>query len=235
MGAVHQRVERFVSFDGTPVEIWRSTGGAGPVALLLHGNGQINAWNIERIELARSLGFRTVAMEYRGYNGTAGRPSEAALVGDARALVEHLAQDGIDPREIVVWGYSIGAAVAIRIGADHRFGGMLLEAPFLSLRTLVAELYPFAPVRWLLLDPFASDEAAPTIASPTLVVAGERDDIVPVAHGRALAALVPGAELVSVPGAGHADILGVPEGRAAIERFLSSRIRAASEAGLRPR
>lgn len=222
-GASAFRSERFTSFDGTRVEVWRSGGGEGPVALLFHGNGQINATNLERMELARRLGYRVVAMEYRGYNGNAGRPAEAALVGDGEALLERLRAEGVQPGDVVVWGYSIGAAVAAQLGARHGFGALVLEAPFLSLRRLAAELYPGAPVRWLLLDPFLSSEAAPLIASPTLVVAGERDGIVPPAHGRALAALIPGAAFVEVPQAGHADILRFPDGLRAVEGFLAAR------------
>lgn len=224
VGANEQSAEHFTSFDGVPVEIWRSGEGAGPVVLLLHGNAQVNGWNLDRIELARSLGLRTVAMEYRGYNGNPGQPSEAALVGDARALLAQLAAEGTPAEEIVLWGYSIGAAIAVQIGVDRRFNGILLEAPFLSLRALVADLYPFAPVRWLLRDPFLSDEAAPAIASPTLVVTGEEDAVVPTAHARALAALVPDARLATIPGAGHADLVAARKGREEIELFLRARI-----------
>src|SRR4029077_20645733 len=102
---------------------------------------------------------------------------------------------------------SVGTAVAVAVAAEREIGGVILDPPFTSLSDVGAAAYPFAPVRWLIKDPFHSDERIAWVSAPLLVLHGERDRIVPIAFGERLFSLAREPKrFVRFPLGGHVDL-----------------------------
>ena len=145
--------------------------------------------------------------DYRGYGGNPGDPSEDGLAADARAAQQWLArQPDVDPRRIAYFGESLGAAVAVGLAVQSPPAALVLRSPFTSLPDVGAVHYPWLPVQRLLLDRYPSIDRIASVSAPVLVIAGDRDDIVPMSLSRRLydAAAEP-KRFVLVPGAGHND------------------------------
>ena len=106
---------------------------------------------------------------------------------------------------IALYGHSLGAAVAVHVASRRKVEALVLESPFDSMLSLVAEKVRWLPVGWLLRHPFRSDEKIDAVRAPTLVLHGEHDGLIPPGHGRRLAARIDAAFEI-VPGAGHADL-----------------------------
>ena len=115
-------------------------------------------------------------LHYRGYGGSSGKPSEAALFADALALFDKIRAEH---QNIVVVGRSLGSGVALYLASQRPVARLVLVTPYDSLLELAAKQFPYFPVRWLLLDKFESWRYAQQIAVPTLVVAAEHDEVIP--------------------------------------------------------
>lgn len=208
--------------DGERVIAWHvPPRGEKPVMLYFHGNGASLRWRVDRFRALTGDGTGLVALSYRGYGGSSGRPTEAGLISDASAAYAFaLARYGA-PR-IALWGESLGSGVAIALAAEHPVGHVIIESPFTSAADVGATRYWFVPVRLLMKDQFRSDERIGKVTAPVLVLHGEADTIVPIALGERLYALINAPKrFVRFPGAGHND-LGVRAVEAAKE-FLGER------------
>ena len=151
-------------------------------------------------------GTGLVALSYRGYGGSTGRPTESGMIADALAAYD-FAATRYPPDRIAVWGELIGSGVAVALAAEKPVGRVVLESPFTSITDIAAKIYWFFPVRWLIKDPFRSDLRIPKVTAPVLVLHGDRDIIVPFALGKQLYALIPGPKrFVRFPGAGHNEL-----------------------------
>ena len=183
----------------------------GPVrATVLVFNG--NAGNrAHRAPLARGLadrGYAVLLFDYRGFGGNPGTPSEDGLIRDARAARRHLAsRTGVDPARVALFGESLGAAVAVASAAEDPPAALVLRSPFTSMEAMARLHYPFLPVRRLLRDRYPSVERIASVRCPLLVVAGDRDGIVPPEESRALYEAAPSAHKrwLLVRGASHND------------------------------
>jgi alpha-beta hydrolase superfamily lysophospholipase len=149
--------------------------------VVFHGNGGWAANQKIYVEAFRQRGFRTFLYEYPGYGGRPGKPSEAAIVPDGRALIRSLARAGYGP--IYVWGESLGAGVASAVVADPQLPvhGLCLLAPWDTLAGVALHRYPFFAVRWLLKDTYDSTGNLAHFRGPICVVRGTRDWIIPPA------------------------------------------------------
>ncbi len=158
-------------------------------------------------------------MHYRGYGGSMGRPSEAALHADAAALFDEVRKTH---PEIAVVGRSLGTGIAVRLAATRPVDRLVLVTPFDSILNVARHRFPMIPVGWLLADRYESDRVAAQVTAPTLVIEAENDELIPARHTRALlAAFRPGiASLVSIAGTGHNTVSSSPDFMAAITRFL---------------
>lgn len=163
-----------------------------------------------RASLAAALAAHNVAtllFDYRGYGDNTGRPSEEGLARDARAALAYImTRVDVDTSRVVFFGESLGAAVAIRLATESQPFALVLRSPFTSLTDAGQFHYPFLPVRWLLRDRYPSLERVVSVSSPTLVIAGDRDRIIPIEQSRRLyAAIAAEKRLVEIAGADHND------------------------------
>ncbi len=117
------------------------------------------------------------ALNYRGYGGSTGKPSEAALVEDALALFDRVHAD--HPR-ITVIGRSLGSGIAVHLSSLRPVDRLVLVTPYDSLAEIAASQFRFLPVRWLLIDKFESWRYAPKITAPTQLVAAQFDEVIPM-------------------------------------------------------
>jgi fermentation-respiration switch protein FrsA (DUF1100 family) len=190
-----------------------------PVILYFHGNGGSLRWRVDRFRALTGDGSGLVALSYRGYGGSSGRPSETGLMEDAQAAYA-FARAHYPPERIVVWGESLGSGLAVALAAQKPAGRLVLQSPFTSAADVAAAMYWFVPVRWLMKDQFRSDLAIGKVTVPVLVLHGERDRIVPIALGERLYALINAPKrFVRFPGAGHND-LGAYGAIEAAKQFL---------------
>lgn len=221
VGLVKAEELKFPSGDGVDLIAWFKPPADGRATILFFtGNAGSAAWRSERISHYASRGYGFLILNYRGYGGSGGAPSEEGLIADGLAAADQLIQRGIAPGAIVLHGESLGAGVAVQVAARHAFRAVVLEAPFTSAVDVAAKAYPFLPARWLMHDRFLSIEHIGAVTSPVLIVHGEQDNLIPVSFGQRLfeAANEPKALMV-VPDAGHND-LDRPETRARIEAFI---------------
>jgi fermentation-respiration switch protein FrsA (DUF1100 family) len=177
---------RLDTADGERLIAWHvPPRGDRAVVLYLHGNGGALSHRAERFGALTADGTGLVAIDYRGYGGSTGRPTEAGFLIDAETAYAFAAARYPAAR-IAVWGESLGTGVAVALAAERSIGRLVLEAPFTSAADLAARHYPFVPVRWLMKDQFRSDLRIASVAAPLLVLHGARDTIVPIEYGERL-------------------------------------------------
>jgi pimeloyl-ACP methyl ester carboxylesterase len=174
--------------------------------VVFHGNGEFAWMRPEEVTAFTQRGFRVFAYEYPGYGGRPGKPSEAAIVPDAQALIRALDQAGFGP--IYVWGQSLGAGVAAAICADPTLPvhGLGLVTAWDNLANVGLSFYPFLPVRWLLIDKYDSIANLQHFPHPICVMRSEHDEIIPPALSLNLFAHLPDPKkLILFPDCGHND------------------------------
>lgn len=178
---------------------------SGPKALLYFG-GNAEAVSYQLPLLAAAFPEHALyLMNYRGYGGSTGKPTEAALVADALALFDKVHAEHSD---IIVMGRSLGSGVAIHLASLRPASRLVLVTPYNSIQDLAAKRYPYFPVRLLMQDKFESWRYAPKIGVPTLILVAEYDQLVPrdstdllVTHfrdGIATAVVIPGTRHNSI-------------------------------------
>jgi len=158
----------------------------GTLLLYLHGNAGHIGHRTDRVRPYLEAGFGVLLVEYRGYGGNSGRPSEAGLYVDARAALDFLAQEGVTPERIVLYGESLGTGVAVQMAVERACAALILEAPYTSVAAVAQSRYWMFPVRQLVLHKFDSLAKIGRIRCPIFVMHGERDRIIPIRYGREL-------------------------------------------------
>lgn len=223
LGEVWPGARRVDVPDGT-FFLFREVAGDGPVVVHFHGNAeQVSnlSWLAE--ELARR-GASLVAVEYPGYPGTKGGPSEDALLAASEAALQHLTTTlKVDRARLVLQGQSVGTGVAVELARRGWGRRLALLSPYTSLPDVGARAFPMFPVRLLMRDRFDSATRASGVKVPTLVVHGTKDQVIPWALGKELSAAIAGARFFSVDGADHND-LWIDDGvRDEVFGFLTAR------------
>ena len=196
--------------DGLTLGAWfvpATAASSGFTVLVFNGNGGNRAMRAPLASQLRARGFASLLIDYRGYGGNPGSPSEEGLTHDARAARRYLAsRPDVDERRLVYFGESLGSAVAVALAAESPPLALILRSPFTSLVDIGRHHYPFLPVRLLLRDRFAAIERIGRVRCPVLVIAAEADTIVPRQFSERLfeAAHEP-KRLLVVDGADHND------------------------------
>ena len=199
----------FDTVDGIRLHGWFVPRRPSPrfTLVVFNGNAGNRAYRSGLARAFREHGASVLLFDYRGYGGNDGHPTEAGLAADARAARAYLASRGdVDPNRVVYFGESLGAAVALGLALEHPPAALVLRSPFTSMADVGRVHYPWLPVRWLLRDRYPGLERIAQVACPLLVIAGDRDSIVPVEQSRQLydAASSP-KRLVVIGGADHND------------------------------
>jgi fermentation-respiration switch protein FrsA (DUF1100 family) len=180
----------------------------GRVIVYFHGNGGNIAYRGERLRHFVDKGFGALFLEYRGYGGNLGSPTEEGLFADARAALDFLNSEGVRADRIVLYGESLGSGVAVQMASERPVALLLLEAPYASIAAVARWHYPFLPVDLILKDRFDSLSRIGAVKSPILVLQGGRDNVIPIESGRELFAAAPEPKEIWVaPDGGHNDLV----------------------------
>jgi fermentation-respiration switch protein FrsA (DUF1100 family) len=195
--------------DGLALLSWyRPARDGNPVVAYFHGNGGNLGYRTNRMVRFAEAGLGVLMLEYRGFGGNPGAPSETGLYADAAAALDFLSrQEGIPASRLVLYGESLGSGVAAHMAAGRQIAALILEAPFTRLADAAAYHYPYVPVSLLLRDRFDSVSAIGRVTAPILILHGEHDPVIPVRLGHALFAAAPEPkEGWFSPQAGHEDL-----------------------------
>jgi pimeloyl-ACP methyl ester carboxylesterase len=201
----------------------------GPVVLAFHGNAEVSRWLVPwASRLGREAAACVVLAEYRGYDGLSGSPTYAASARDARAALDFIHNSlNVAPANVVLFGHSLGSAVAAELAAVAQPRALILLAPFSSARAMAARMIvPGLRVLFRVISRVHFDTVARVaeLAAPVWVAHGDRDLVVPARMGREVfAAAANRGELLMVSGAGHNDVAEV--GGAAYWSWLTRAVR----------
>lgn len=195
--------------DHLKIQAWYKKAKPGyPTVVYFHGNAHSLGNRSNRFKEMAAAGFGVLAPTYRGYGMSEGSPTEEGLYADARGAMSYATTKlSIPSRQMILYGESLGTAVATYAATEYAVGGVILEAPPISILKRGQELYPYAPVSILLKDRFETINRIKNIHAPLLILHGTVDRIVPAAHGKALydAAVAP-KHLILFKGIDHIDI-----------------------------
>jgi len=205
--------------DGVRIHaFWLPAEGATRALLFLHGNAGNASHRLPNAAELVGLGAHVLLLDYRGYGLSEGRPSEAGAYADARAGLAHLTETrGIEEGRIVVFGRSLGGAVAVDLVQDREVGGLILESTFTSVADMARSVLP--PAAPFVGGRFDSASKIGGLRAPLLFFHGDRDEIVPYRLGRELFGAAPEPKAFeTLAGAGHNDTVQVG-GRPYFERI----------------
>jgi fermentation-respiration switch protein FrsA (DUF1100 family) len=201
----------FTTGDGLRLQAWYvpAAGEQVGAVLVLPGNGGNRAGRWPLAAALRRAGLATLLVDYRGYGGNPGEPTQEGLLADARAAADALERrSGVGRERLVYFGESLGAAVAAGLAAERQPGALVLRSPFPSLTEMGRRQFPWLPVGLLLRDRFPTAEWVARYRGPVLVIAGAADALVPPHLSRRVADAAVGPVTVeTVGGAGHNDRL----------------------------
>ena len=199
--------------DGlTNVSWYAPATGGKPTLVYFHGNAGHIADRDSKVRPYLDIGWGVMLVGYRGYGDNPGRPTEEGLYADGRAALAALEERGLKPDKFVIYGESLGTAIAVRMAWEmarngHPVKALVLEAPFNTMGDAAANAYPFLPARLMVKDRYDSESLINKIATPLFVIHGDRDRVVPLALGQRLfAAAQPPKNSAWVTGASHNDL-----------------------------
>jgi fermentation-respiration switch protein FrsA (DUF1100 family) len=151
-----------------------------------HGNAGDISGRVYKVRGFMNAGYGVLLVEYPGFGGNPGSPTETSLYRTADAAMAFLGKRGIAEGDIVVKGESLGSGVATYIASKHRLGALVLEAPYTSTVDVGAERMRFLPVRLLMFDRFPSIDRISSITAPLLISHGHLDRTIPFKFGQRL-------------------------------------------------
>jgi hypothetical protein len=155
--------------------------------LFFHGNAGNISHRLDTLVFLHELGLAVFMFDYRGYGESEGEPSEAGLYRDAEAVWGYLTETrGIPGREILLFGRSLGGAVAAYLAERHAAMGLVLESTFTSVPEVAEQHYPWLPVHSLTRYRYDTAGRLPNIDMPVLIIHSPEDEIIPFSHGQTL-------------------------------------------------
>jgi fermentation-respiration switch protein FrsA (DUF1100 family) len=198
----------FKAADGTRLIAWYRPAQPGqPTLLYFPGNCGNTADRAGKIKAIGSDGFGVFMLNYRGYGGSDGRPTETRVAADAVSAYDYLRGLGVAPHDIVVYGESLGTAVATRLSLQREPKALVLEAPFTSVVDVGLLMWPLLPLKYIMVDQYRTIDRIGQVSVPLFIVHGGRDNVIPLDQARHVfhAANEP-KTLSVVPRAGHNDL-----------------------------
>jgi fermentation-respiration switch protein FrsA (DUF1100 family) len=190
-----------------------------PLVVFCHGNAELIDHNVSMLRQYQQMGCAVLMPEYRGYGRATGRPGQKRIAEDIAWFIEQAVEhDGVDGERIVYHGRSLGGAVAADLATRRIPDALILQSTFTSVIAMARGT--FVP-SFLIIHPYRTDDVLRTLDVPVLIMHGTHDDIIPVAHARALADLSSRATLIEFD-CGHNDFPGRdgPRDWDAIRSFL---------------
>jgi len=215
---------RLKTDDGNTLIIWaRPAKGRKATILYFHGNAGNLTGRAQRFNRLIDRGYGVVAMAYRGSSGSTGKPSEDVISKDAILLRSSLAQIlGKAPKgKIIYYGESLGTGVAAKLASTTPPDALILEAPYTSIVDLAAKQMPMFPIRTVLDQRWETNRYIKTVSSPTLILHGTNDQVIPYIMGKTVFALsgAKNKQMETLQGGGHLSAFTV-QGQTAIYRFI---------------
>lgn len=169
--------------DGLDIYAWyKPAQGHKPVILYLHGNAGHLGHRMRLVRQFLTAGFGVLMLEYRGYGGNRGKPTEQGLYTDGRTALQYVQAQ--QPESIVLFGESLGTGVATQLAMEFPICALVLQAPYTSLTAVARYHYPWVPIS--LMDKFDSLARIHQIHAPVLILHGQLDKVVPFSHGKVL-------------------------------------------------
>lgn len=195
--------------DGVRIHSWfLPKAGAGHTVLYCHGNAGNISHRLDRVlQMQARLPVNVFLFDYRGYGRSEGSPDEEGTYRDGRAALRHLLDERkLGAGELLLFGESLGCAIALQLACEQPARALLLEAPFTSIPDMARTLFPFLPAALLARTRYDNLAKIPRLATPLVVFHGERDETVPFKQGRRLFEAAPQPKrFVAIAGAGHND------------------------------
>ena len=198
--------------DGLRLNAWFLPVPSSPkVLLVFHGNAENIGYGLGRLRVLARLGVNVLALDYRGYGKSEGSPDEAGIYRDAEAAYRYLTEvQRFQPKNIVVYGQSLGGAVAIDLASRHACGGLIVESSFTSGREMTRRAFRIPLLEYVVKSRFDSAAKIKNVRSPILIIHGTRDEVVPFSMGQRLYEAAPEPKaFLPVEGAGHNDVFEV--------------------------
>ena len=211
--------------DGARIHGWYvpAAGTAATTILFLHGNAGNISHRLDKLAIFHSLGAATLIIDYRGYGRSDARqPDEHGTYRDAQAAYDWLAKRH---SQIILYGESLGSAVAVDLAVKTQVAGVIIEEPFTSIADVGQKMFPFLPVRLIAKTKYDSLSKMPKLRAPLLILHSRDDEIFPMSYAdRLLAAAPEPKRLVELRGS-HNDafLVSAPVYRAALAEFLAAR------------
>ncbi|MDP1755213.1 MAG: alpha/beta hydrolase [Methylotenera sp.] len=213
--------------DGERLDAWFVPARGQAVVLILHGNAGNISHRMDSIAMFHRLGYGVLIFDYRGYGRSSGKPSEEGLYRDAQTAWDHLTrQRGIAPAHIILFGESLGGAVAAWLASREKPGALALSSVLTSAPELGADLYPWLPAKWLVRMRYDTLATMAQVSCPVLIAHSPDDEIIPFRHGQRLfdAAAQPKAFLPLTGGHNDSFIFMRQEWMDVLAGFLSQHI-----------
>ena len=206
LGLAYEPVE-LTTADGEILHGWFVPGRAATTTVLfLHGNAGSISHRLDYLPMFCRLGYNTFIFDYRGYGESSGSPSEQGTYLDAQAAWQYLTEErAIPPDSIVLFGKSLGGAIAAWLAANENPALLVLASAFTSVPDLAAKMYPFLPVRLLSRFEYNTIDYLRDVTCPVFVTHSTQDEIVPFAHGQALYKAAPDPKQFLELQGGHND------------------------------
>ena len=184
-GPLNHKIEKVYIQSDNKLVAWRYLKDKNfKTILFFHGNAGKLDNRIYKLNEFSKLDVNYLIFAYRGFSGNEGKPTEKGLYSDAEAAKNWLNSKNIKDSSIVLYGESLGTAVAVELASSNKFAGVILESPFTSMEILAQKYYPYLPAKHILKDKYKSINKISKIKSPLLVMHGKEDNIVPFSMGQ---------------------------------------------------
>ncbi len=152
--------------------------------IYFHGNAGSLENRIHKLNHFKDMDINFLIIAWRGFSGNNGKPSEGGLYVDGNSAIDWLFNKGVEEKNLIIYGESLGTGVAIHLAQNKNYAGVILETPFTSMIDAAKTFYPYIPVKLMLKDKFENYKKIKNINSPILVMHGEKDQIVPFSMGK---------------------------------------------------